>query len=366
MSKDVKLSADGQQVLDESLALAVESGRVPGIVGMLGVDGESLWSAVAGDMGPGAPMRSDVIMPLASVGKMYTATAVMLLLEAGALSVEDPVSDFIPEFDSVMVSVNENLVAPASPVTVHHLLTHTGGLMVDGDLFWEAWNAHSGKTTTGHLARALAELPLQSHPGSAFAYGATGASYEVLGAIVEVVSGQTLEEFMEERIFRPLGLEDSHFFVPEDKLDRLAALFRRSDGTFALERQLGEDRPRSGFFHGGGGIQASGTDLLRFGELFVNGGQVDEMRLLEARTVETMMRDHVGDLLPIEGLGWGYGAAIKTATGRYGWVGGGHAKAWIDPALQLVAYFGFPLMPPGEPVLLEELEHLVDQHLLVT
>lgn len=345
--------------LQEMLDRSVESGRIPSAIGALGLEGEIEWLATSGEMGPGTPMREDAIIPLASAGKMYTATAVMLLVEDGNIGVDDPVSDYIPEFGELMVEDDAGLVSPESPVTIHHLLTHTGGLTVDGDRFWEAWNAHSGKTTTGHLARALAALPLQSHPGKGFAYGMTGASYEVLGAMVEVVSGQTLEEFMTDRIFRPLGLKDSFFYLPDEKKHRLPAFYRMADGELVLERAMGEEFPRSRFFHGGGGVQASAADVLRFGRLFLEGGSVGEALLLSPPTVETMMTDQVGDLIPLPGLGWGYGAAIRSASGAYGWVGGGYAKVWVDRALDMVAYFAFPLVPPGDAALLEELEQML-------
>lgn len=351
---------------------AVEERRIPSAIAMLGRDDKIVWLGTSGEMGPGVPMREDAIIPLSSIGKLYTATAGLILYDRGAIFLDDHVSRYVPEFAEAMVELldqsGEATLTPAHiPMTIRHLLTHTGGLRVTGDSFWEAWNTHSGRTTTTQLARALAALSLQSHPGEMFAYGDTGASYEVLGAIIEIVSGQTLEEFMVENIFGPLALEDTHFYLPEAKSARMPAFFKRHDGVLQPERAYGEDFPRSTFFHGGGGVEASPADILRFAQIFLSGGSVDGYRLLESETVEMMMSDQLGDLAPMPSLSWGFGAALRLsddtkgspALQRYGWVGGGYAKFWVDPGARLVAYLAFPLMPPGDPALLEEFERIV-------
>lgn len=257
-----------------------------------------------------------------------------------------------------------NLVVPETPVTIYHLLTHTGGLTVSGDSFWAAWNAHSARTTTTDLAHALAELPLRSQPGESFEYGPTGASYEVLGAVIEIASGQTLEAFMTESIFEPLRLNDTYFYLPTEKSDRMPAFYRRVDGALQLDRAYGVDFPRTTFFHGGGGVESSPQDILRFAQLFLNGGAVDGVRILHPESVQLMMTDHLGERSPFgDGLSWGFGAAVLAtesgAPAQYGWVGGGYTTLWVDPRERLVAYFAFPVMPPGDNALLNEFRRLV-------
>jgi CubicO group peptidase (beta-lactamase class C family) len=256
-------------------------------------------------------------------------------------------------------------------MTVYHLLTHTSGLTVTGDEFWAVWDAHTGKTTTTHLARALAAMPLHSQPGAQFRYGQTGASYEVLGAVIEIASGQTLESFMTENIFGPLGLEDTYFYLPKEKSHRLPAVYRRVDDVLQLDRASGEDFPRSTFFHGGGGVRSAPKDILRFARLFLEEGSVDGVRILEAETITLMMSDHLGEKAPERwkprGLSWGFGAAVEFSEddlgsgppGQYGWVGGGFAKLWVDPKERLIAYFNCPLTPPGDNELLAEFEERV-------
>lgn len=368
---------DGIKAIEGMMEQAVMDRRITAAIAMLALDSEIVWLGTVGEMKPGTPMRSDAILPLASVGKMYTATAAMILFERGLIALDDPVSKYIPEFADARVQITDEagqtkLVAPDRPITIFHLLTHTGGLTVDGDEFWATWNAHVGKTTTTHFARGLAALPLQSQPGDRFAYGQTGASYEVLGAVIEISSGQTLERFMTENIFVPLGLDNSYFYLPPEKSERLPEVYRKVDGELQLDRALGEDFPRSTFFHGGGGVRSAPADIQKFGRLFLNGGTVDGIRILKAETVAMMMTDQLGDKAPEQwkprGLSWGFGAAVEHSTedaeagipAKYGWVGGGFAKLWIDPRRKIIAYINFPLAPPGDNALLMEFEERVE------
>ncbi|HEU0226062.1 MAG TPA: serine hydrolase domain-containing protein [Steroidobacteraceae bacterium] len=345
----------GLEAIQTLIDGAVRSGRIPSAIAMLAHDGRIAWLHTAGEMGPGVPMSDDAIIPLASVGKMHTAVAAMMLVEDDVLSLDDPVGRFIPEFTRL---------SPEVPITVRHLLTHTAGLTVSGDEFWEVWDAHSGRTTTTEFSRALAALPLQSRPGEKFDYGQTGASYEVLGAVIEIASGRTLQAFMTERLFEPLGLRDTHFHLPEPKRARRPAFFRHVDGALKPERPMGEDAPRSNYFHGGGGVQSSARDIARFSRLFLDGGAVDGVRILAPATIAMMMSDQIGALTPFPGgLSWGLGAAVRTepdgTVTQYGWSGGGYATLIIDPVGRTTAYFAFPVMPPGDNALLTEFRRLV-------
>ncbi len=369
-------SQEGLDAIQEMMDTAVADRRISAAVAMLARDGEIVWLGTTGEMEPGVPMRDDPIMPLASVGKMFTATAAMILYERGVVSFDDPVSKYIPEFADVMIGIEGEddaitLTAPETPITVYHLLTHTSGLTVTGDKFWEAWDTHTGSTTTTHFARALAAMPLFAQPGTQFQYGQTGAAYEVLGAVIEIASGQTLEVFMTENIFEPLGLDDSYFYLPDEKSDRMPATWRMEDGALQLDRQAGEDFPRTTFFHGGGGVRTAPDDILRFTRLFLEGGAVDGVRILKEETVAMMMSDQLGEKTPDRwkprGLSWGFGAAVTNSEedlgsgtpGKYGWVGGGFAKLWIDPKKRMIAYINFPMDPPGDNDLLGEFEERV-------
>lgn len=362
---------DNIQVFMET---AVQDERIPSGIAMIARDGKIAWLGTAGEMGPNVSMRMDVIMPLASVGKMYTATAAMILYDRGLISLDDPVSKYIPEFGDVMVqgtdeSGDTRLVEPETPVTVFHMLTHTGGVKSDGEEFWAARNAHAEKTTTPDFAQALAKLPLQSQPGEQFSYGVTGASYEVLAAIIEIVSGQTLEAFMFENIFNPLGLRNTFFYLPEEKSTLLPAFYGKTDDGLKMERALGEDFPRSTYFHGGGGVQSSPEDILNFATIFLNGGSSNGVRILKPETIQLMMTDQLGELASFrdEALSWGFGASVRVSerlterakTEQYGWVGGNYAIVWVDPTQEIVGYFAFPVTPPGDIALLFQYQELV-------
>lgn len=368
-----RLAPGGLEALKRMIDLAVDQQRIMAAVAVIEIDGSVQWQHNAGEMEADVPLLDDAILPLASVGKMFTATAAMLLVERGVIALEDPVSRFIPEFENAMVNVDgESEPVPAErAMTVFHLLTHTAGFVVAGDQFWGVWDSHSGITTTTHFARDLLALDLQSHPGEAFDYGQTGAAYEVLAAVIEIASGQTLEDFMTENIFVPLGLQDSYFYVPEEKSHRVPAVYRVVDGELVLDRPAGEHSSRSTFFHGGGGVRSSRADVLRFASLFLNGGEVDGVQLLRPETVAMMMSDQLGDLAPerwaTQGSSWGFGAAVSFddpedmdgIADQYGWVGGGFAKLWVDPEERMIAYINFTLAPPGDNELLGEFERLV-------
>jgi CubicO group peptidase (beta-lactamase class C family) len=341
-------------VLHDFMQAAVRDGRTPAATALLARDDEILWLETAGEMGPGLPMRDEAILQLASIGKIHTATAAMILVERGRIALDEPVSKYIPEFSKV---------SPGNPITVFHLLTHTSGLTVDGDAFWAAWDANTEKTDTAAMARTLAALPLVSQPGEQFNYGPTGASYEVLGAVIEIASGQTLEAFMVENIFRPLGLNDSYFYVPADNTARRPAIYRVVDGALRVDRVYGAPDVRSRYFYGGGGVQSTPRDVLKFARLFLHDGEVDGVRILTPDTVRQMMSSQLGDKAPAR-YTWGFGGAIQPLPSGgtvYGWTGGGFSVLWVDPALDLVAYFTMPLTPPGDNDLLADFRRLVYQ-----
>ncbi len=329
---------------------AILEGRTTAATVLLARDGEVLLLKTAGEMGPGVPMRDDAIAPLASIGKMYTATAAMILVERGRIALEDPVNKYIPEF------------AALGPITIFHLMTHTAGLTVNGNDFWNAWAAHTEKTTTTAMAKALAALPLQSQPGERFEYGGTGAHYEVLAAVIEIASGQTLEAFMAENIFRPLGLGDTSFYLTPEQAKRRAAIYKSADGVLQLVRPMGDPDVRTAYFYGGGGVQSTPRDVLRFARLFLHGGEVDGVRILKPESVRQMMSDQLGSRAPGP-MSWGFGAAVQVGpdgeVAQYGWTGGGFAVLWVDPKLNLIVYFTMPLTPPGDNNLLNDFRRLV-------
>ncbi|GJL96278.1 MAG: serine hydrolase [Hyphobacterium sp.] len=331
-------------VLQGQLDAAVTEGRIPSAIALVARGPNVIWMGTSGDMGPNTPMRTDAIIPLASIGKLYTATAAMILVERAQVSLDDAVSDYIAEFAT----------GAGDGVTIRHLLTHTSGLTVNGNAYWNVWNEHAGHTTTLDMARGIAALPRVREPGTAFEYGGTGGNYEILAAVIEIVSGQTLEAFMVENIFSPLGLNDTYFFIPDEKIDRLPAFYGFEDSELILSRAMGEEYPRNDYFFGGGGISTSAQDALRFAQLFLNDGEVDGVRILETRSVEQMMSDQLSPLPALSnGMGWGFGGAVtRDATPdnrrQYGWIGGSYAMLFVDRTSGLVLYVVTPIEPPGD------------------
>jgi CubicO group peptidase (beta-lactamase class C family) len=338
--------------LEAALDEAVATDRIPGGVAFVAQDEELLWMHAAGEIEPGEAMPENAIFPLASVGKMYTATAAMILREQGILNLTDAVALYLPAFS-------------ADPdLTIRHLLTHTSGLTLNGPEYWSVWNEHFGETTTGEFAAAIAGLPRVAAPGERFEYGATGGNYEILAAVIEAASGQTLEDLLFDRVFTPLGLHDTHFYLPETHRDRLPAYFRHEGGALIQVRERGDDWPRSEYFPGGGGISASAADVLRFSQIFLNDGRVDGQQILSAESVLLMMSDQMGDIPALDDqLDWGYGAAVSenaTADRRelYGWVGGGQAQMFVHYPSRRVYFLAFSLDSPGDNDFLREFRSL--------
>ena len=331
---------------------AVDSRRIPGGVAFVAEGGNMVWRMAAGEISSDERMPDNAIFPLASVGKMYTATAAMILRDEGVIRLDDPVSTYLPAF------------ADDPDLTIRHLLTHTSGLTLNGNLYWSVWNEHFGSTTTAEFAAGLANLPRTALPGERFEYGATGGNYEVLAAVIEAASGQTLEAFLTERVFAPLRLEETYFYIPEEQRQRLPAYYRQENGELVQVRERGDDWERSGYFPGGGGISASADDVLRFAQIFLNDGEADGVRILSDEAVQMMMSDQMGDIPALdEELSWGFGAAVSedaTPAQRelYGWVGGGQAQLWIHLPTRRVFFLAFSLDSPGDNDLLRRYRNM--------
>jgi CubicO group peptidase (beta-lactamase class C family) len=342
------------------LESAVDARNIGSAVALIARDDDIVYLEAVGEAAPGVPMFEDAIMRLASVGKAFTAVAAMILYERGVLELDDPVSKFIPAFAEAKVAVDGSdggsaLVDPARPTTVRDLLTHTGGLSVASDEFEEAWQATEA-TTTRDLAERIARTPMPAHPGETYEYGYYGSHYEVLAAVIEAASGQTLEAFLNENVFGPLGMNDSYFWVPEAKVDRLTAIYKLRGEPLSIDRARGDETERTTFFSGGGGVRSTVRDVFRFGQMILNGGALEGVRILSPKTVDLMSTDHVGDLMTWGGgeYGWGFGFAVRRrvrdygigSVGTLGWTGGSGAQWWVDPEEGLVAVLVTPFAPP--------------------
>ncbi len=350
--------------IDSWIEQLVADGKIPGAVVMLVKDGQVAYHKAYGyrDLGTKAPARPDDIYRIASQTKAITSLAVMMLWEEGRFQLDEPIGKYLPAFKEHTVLTKFNAADSSyetkptrRKVTIRQLLTHTSGLdYADiGSDEMKAIYAKAGITALGRAGDvlgpkidALGKLPLKHEPGERFTYG---LSLDVLGRLVEVASGMSLDQFFRTRIFAPLKMNDTFFAVPANKRDRFVALHEDKDGTLVAQHgNEGElaaaDLPVRGptYFSGGGGLSSTTADYARFLQLFLNHGELDGVRLLGRKTVDLMLTNQIGNLQPAFGLGF----ALETpendfrdasSPGSFSWGGAFNTTYWADPKEHLVA-----------------------------
>jgi len=356
---NVGLSPDALQRLALALQSRVDRGHIPGAVALVARHGKVAFHQAFGARDPadGAPMPTDAIFRIYSMTKPIVSVAVMMLWEEGRLLLSDPIGMYLPELASPKVAVIQDrdmqLVPAQRPITVQDLLRHTSGLTYE---FRGATPVHKAymearvarlKQTNAEQVATLAALPLLHQPGTRWEYS---RSTDVLGRLVEVVSGESLGAFLQARILGPLGMTDSGFAVPEADHARIAEPFRR-DPDSGTEVSLLDVRRSAIFESGGGGMVATAMDYARFMQMLLGGGRLDTVRLLGRKTVELMTADHLGDipgppdLLP-PGHGFGLGFAVRRqagmapfpgSVGSFFWGGAAGTTFWVDPVERLTA-----------------------------
>jgi CubicO group peptidase (beta-lactamase class C family) len=311
------------------------------------------------DIERGQPMREDSIFRIASMTKPIVSVAVMMLHEEGRFTLDDPISKFIPELTKPGVGVvtdgRLDVVPAAREITIHDLLTHRAGFTYPwhpgplGDLYRSAKLLETSRTSE-ELVRRLAEIPLVHQPGTAFLYG---HSTDVLGRLVEIVSGRSLDAFLDERVLGPLGMRDTQFYLTEAEADRLVTLYERGESRPLKPIDGGRgSRLVAGsrtLFSGGGGLSSTAPDYYRFLQMLLNGGALGDTRLLSRKSVEFMTADHLGEEIPLHpGYGFGLGFAVRRTLGSghslgsegdYTWGGIYNTIFWVDPKEDLILIF---------------------------
>ena len=366
--EDVGLSAAALDRLSAALQARIASGHIPGAVALVARHGKVAYFEAFGRRDPAtdAPMTRDAIFRIYSMTKAIVSVGVMMLWEEGRLLLNDPIARYIPAFAETMVGCwSGDFLARSDAdraITVQDLLRPTSGLTYEfrGDTpvhtrYIEAKVARLRQTNEEHVA-TLASLPLLYQPGTQWEYG---RSTDVLGRLIEIISGQTLGTFLSERVLRPLGMADAGFWVPEKDQGRIAEPFAQdpeSGGNIAL---LDVKRPAI-FESGGGGMVSSTLDYARFLAMLAGNGRLGETRLLGRKTIELMTSDHLGaipgspDLLP-PGHGFGLGFAVRLqaglapfpgSVGTYFWGGAAGTTFWVDPAERLFAVL--MIQAPGQ------------------
>ncbi len=377
----------------------VDAGKLPGALTLVARNGAVVFYEVQGwrDVAAAKPVGTDTIFRIYSMTKPVTSVAVMMLYEQGLFQLDDPIGRFLPELAEMQVYVSgagDELLTEAArtPITIHQLLTHTSGLtygFIDETPVTALYKSagvdfSKGDVPLSAIVERLGRVPLVCQPGTAWNYS---VSTDVLGRLVEVVSGQSFDRFLQEQILAPLGMVDTAFAVPADRLARFAALYRAGEGG---GMELSETPAESRFvgavatFSGGGGLVSTVGDYFRFTEMLRRKGTFEGVRLLGRKTVEYMTRNHLpGDLAAIgqptfsetsfAGIGFGLGfsvmldpakAEVVGSPGEYAWGGLASTAFWIDPVEDLTVIFLTQLTPSRTYPLRRELRILTYQALI--
>lgn len=368
---DVGMSVDRLDRLSKVIQQYVDNGTMAGAVALIVRDGKAVYHRGFGTMDAEGKvrMRPDAIFRIASQSKALTSTAVMILLEEGKLLLGDPVSKYIPEFKDTTVAVASlekgatgyQVVPAKRPITIIDLLTHTAGISYGSgpahDLYKAAgvqgWFFADKDEPIGECVKRIARLPFDAQPGERFVYG---FNIDILGRVVEVVSGRSLAEFIAERITGPLGMVDTSFFLPQDKLGRFTAVFGgEENGKLTLyeapDKSFYFKGPRR-CYSGGAGILSTAQDYALFLEMLLEGGRLGDVRILSPKSVELMTVNHVGGLYGDQGFGLGFwltqdlGKGSQLGSdGAFGWGGAYASTYWVDPTEKMVVSFMTQLMP---------------------
>ena len=366
--ESVGLSSARLDRVTDGLQVHVDAGHVAGVVGAVVRHGRLVYMEALGQANIEAarPMPENAIFRLYSMTRSITSAAAMILWEEGAFQLDDPVSRYLPQFANQRVFADpdspsmDRTQARRGDITVEHLLLHTSGMGSRSSSIYRAEGVRSRSITLEQMVDNAARTPLFEDPGTNWRYG---ISTTILGRLVEVWSGRSLEDFFQERLFEPLGMTDTGLWVEPDRIDRLATVYRPSPEGQLRPYQI-EDVPfteRPVLIEGGVGLVASTMDFLRFSQMFLNGGELDGRRVLQPETVAMMRVNRVPDeLLPLNprflGRGWGLGFSIvidgsefsyPMNDGEFWWDGSAGTRFWIDPGEDMITIVMAQVSPSG-------------------
>lgn len=390
---NVGLSATRLALASDHLKRYVDDGKIPGFQALISRKGQVAYLDRYGlrDVEAGLPVEEDTIFRIYSMTKPITTVALLILYEQGLFQLDDPVSAFIPAFKDLEVFASGDAeryytTAPDRAMTIRDLLMHTAGLSYGTrsnhpvDLLYQREKEFNG--TLADLVNKLGNLPLMFSPGTGWNYS---YATDVVGYLIEVISGRPLDRFFAEHILEPLGMVDTGFMVPQAKVPRFAANYQFADPGFQLIESPGESKylqlPK--MISGGGGLVSTAHDYLRFCHMLLHKGELDGERIIGRKTVELMTSNHLpgnGDLTsmgqavfsetPYDGIGFGLGvsvmlnpatAAILGSPGEYAWGGAASTAFWIDPVEEMIVIFLTQLMPSSTYPIRRELRVLTYQ-----
>lgn len=388
--------------IDHWMQRYVDEGKFPGSTMVLAQGGDEIHRATVGlkDIDAGKSFKQDTIVRIYSMTKPITTVALMTLVERGLFHLDAPVSDFIPEFTDCRALIpgatSLDQTEPCATPTIHQVATHTSGLSYSFNpgLLSEPYKSgrldfHPDSPSLAQVARGVAAQPLAFHPGARWEYS---IGIDILGRVIEVASGKSLDQFFAEELFEPLGMTDTFFALPDDRLHRFASLYtalegdpmglgQRADSVICRQVDNAENSPfrTTTTFSGGGGLLSTADDYLSFAEMLRKGGAHNGARILSPSTIAFMRRNHLpGDIasmgpksfaeMPMDGVGFGLGWAVVQdpalsrmagSIGDFGWGGMASTYYWVDPALDLTCIFLTQLTPSSTYANRAELKALV-------
>ena len=362
----VGMSQERLSLIDKMCQEAVDKAEVPGVVALVARRGKIVYHKAFGTSdASGETLERDDIFRIASQSKAITSTAVMMLWEEGKFQLDDPISKYIPEFkneqvlDSVLPDGSFATTPANKPITIRHLLSHTSGLgygVIDGDSRFRKMYKDAGITdlfttkpiTIAESVKKLAKLPLHHNPGEKFTYS---EGLDVLGYFIEIVSGMPFDEFLRQRIFNPLSMDDTWFYLPESKHSRLVKVQTKIDGKWTNYPTTFYDpdypiRGAKTFFSGGAGLSSTAKDYATFLQMYLNDGELNGTRILSRTTIQFMLENQIGETL--KGAGFYYGLAFAVieeenaakggnlSEGTFQWGGYFNTQYHADPEEQLI------------------------------
>ncbi len=360
----------------------VETDQLAGGVALIARRGQIVYLESVGmrDRESRSAMVDDSIFRIASQTKALTSVCIMILQERGQLLISDPISKYLSEFMEGTVAVDDgrggyDVVSARQPITIRNLLSHTSGISYGNGIAVDEWKtadvigwyfANRDEPIQDTVAR-MGPLPTVAHPGERWVYG---YNTDILGALVEVVDGRPFDVFLQEEVLGPLGMIDTHFYLPLEKLDRLVTVYSSVEGG-GIERApdpgymddagifgtIGQgqyvDGPRKSF-SGGAGLLSTARDYATFLQMMLNGGELNSVRILSRKTVKLMTVNHLAEISFRPGQGFGLGFSVVTdlgargvlgSVGEFGWAGAYHSTYWVDPEEELVAVYLTQLIP---------------------
>ena len=382
--ESVGMSSERLQRVDEYFQRFIDDNQIVGAVTLIARKGRVVHHSALGwkYKEQNIPMSTDTIFGLASMTKPIVSAALMMLFEEGRFRLDDPISDWIPEYEDHMVRVTvgprQRQVKEARPVSIRHVLTHTSGLTLNPNgagLSAEdrRWVTNDGEpfATLGERVARAARIPAAFHPGDHWQYG---SSTDYVAVLVEKISGMSIDAFLKERIFEPLGMEDIFYNIPRDKVDRVAAVYRPNDDFKAELSRAPEFQGTTTYFRGTAGLSSSAADYFRFAQMIANGGELDGVRLLGRMTVDLMISNNIGtgkDVYvrgPGYGFGLGFGILLDPtqsfdtlSPGSYGWGGAFGTLYWADPVEDLIGLMFIQLPGHGPLNIRQRFTNVVTQ-----